>query len=40
MALSAELSDAGRTPENIHTDAVLTMDKLDTGWEVGGFIST
>ena len=34
MALSAELGKAGLTPETIRTSAVLTMDKLDSGWTV------
>ena len=34
MALSAELGKAGMTPETIRTAAVLTMDKLESGWTV------
>jgi osmotically inducible protein OsmC len=34
MALSAELSKAGLTPETIRTSAAVTMDKLDSGWTV------
>ncbi len=34
MALSAELGKGGITPESIRTDALLTMDRLETGWTV------
>ncbi len=34
MALSAQLGNAGLTPESIATSADLTMEKLDTGWAV------
>ena len=34
MALSAELGKVGMTPETIRTAAVLTMDKLESGWTV------
>jgi osmotically inducible protein OsmC len=34
MALSAELGNAGMTPETIRTTATLTMDKLESGWTV------
>lgn len=34
MALSAELGKGGVTPESIRTDALLTMDRLETGWTV------
>ena len=34
MALSAQLGNAGITPENLETTASLTLDKLDAGWTV------
>src|SRR5215472_14351518 len=34
MALSAQLGNAGITPESLETTASLTMDKLDAGWTV------
>jgi osmotically inducible protein OsmC len=34
MALSAQLSSAGLTPESISTSAALTLEKLDAGWTV------
>ena len=34
MAFSAELGQAGITPESIHTTATITMDKTDVGWTV------
>ena len=34
MALSAELGKSGLTPEFIQTTAILTMDRLETGWTV------
>jgi len=34
MALSAELGKGGITPESIQTAALLTMDRLETGWTV------
>ncbi|HZR31853.1 MAG TPA: OsmC family protein [Terriglobales bacterium] len=34
MALSAQLGQAGLTPESIDTTATLTMDKLETGWAI------
>lgn len=34
MALSAELGKAGITPESIQTAALLTLDRLETGWTV------
>ena len=34
MAFSAELGQAGITPESIHTTATITMDKTDAGWTV------
>ena len=34
MALSAQLTGAGLTPDTIGTSAALTLEKLDTGWTV------
>jgi lipoyl-dependent peroxiredoxin len=34
MALSAQLSGAGFTPESLETSAAVTMDKLDAGWTI------
>ena len=34
MALSAQLGNAGITPETLETTASLTLDKLDAGWTV------
>ncbi|HXE89910.1 MAG TPA: OsmC family protein [Terriglobales bacterium] len=34
MALSAQLGNAGMTPESIRTNARLTMEKLEAGWTV------
>ncbi|HYT07367.1 MAG TPA: OsmC family protein [Rugosimonospora sp.] len=34
MALSAQLGNAGMTPESLETTASLTLDKLDAGWTV------
>jgi lipoyl-dependent peroxiredoxin len=34
MALSAELGKANITPESIHTSAIVTLDKSDSGWAV------
>ena len=34
MALSAELGKSGLTPESIQTTAILTMDRMETGWTV------
>jgi lipoyl-dependent peroxiredoxin len=34
MALSAQLSGAGFTPETLETSAAVTMDKLDAGWTI------
>ena len=34
MALSAQLGNAGMTPESIDTTAVTKMEKLDAGWTV------
>ena len=34
MALSAELGQAGLTPDSIATSAALTMERLEAGWTV------
>ena len=34
MALSAQLGNAGITPESLETTASLTLDKLDSGWSI------
>jgi osmotically inducible protein OsmC len=34
MALSAQLSAAGLTPESLATSAALTLEKLEAGWTV------
>jgi lipoyl-dependent peroxiredoxin len=34
MALSAQLGNAGITPESLVTTAALTLDKLDSGWTI------
>jgi osmotically inducible protein OsmC len=34
MALSAQLGEAKLKPESIATSAMLTMEKLDTGWTI------
>ncbi len=34
MALSAQLGNAGITPESLETTASLTLDKLDVGWSI------
>jgi osmotically inducible protein OsmC len=34
MALSAQLTGAGLTPDKIATSAALTLEKLDAGWTV------
>ena len=34
MALSAQLGNAGITPESLETTAALTLEKLDAGWTV------
>jgi osmotically inducible protein OsmC len=34
MALSAQLGNANITPESIHTNATLSLDKLDSGWTI------
>ncbi len=34
MALSAQLAGAQLTAESIHTNAILTMEKLEAGWTI------
>ena len=34
MALSAQLGNAGLTPEKLETKATVTLDKLEAGWSV------
>ena len=34
MALSAQLGNAGLTPDSIKTNATLTMEKFDSGWTI------
>lgn len=34
MALSAQLGNAGLTPDSIKTNATLTLEKLDSGWTI------
>src|SRR5687768_13529827 len=34
MALSGQLSNAGRTAESIQTEAIVTMEKTDAGFTV------
>ena len=34
MALSAQLGNAGLTPERLSTTATMTFDKLEAGWTV------
>ena len=34
MALSAQLGNAGLTPDKLETKATVTLDKLDAGWAV------
>jgi len=34
MALSAQLGNAGITPESLETTASLTLDKLEAGWTI------
>jgi len=34
MALSAQLGGAQLTPDSINTSAILTMEKLDSGWTI------
>ena len=36
MALAYQLSGAGHTPEELSTEAVLDMQKGDTGWSITG----
>ncbi len=36
MALSAQLGNAGATPESIRTQATADFEKLDAGWTVTG----
>ena len=38
MALSAQLGNAGLTPEKLETTATVTFDKLDAGWTVTGIL--
>lgn len=34
MALSAQLGEAGLTPQRIDTNAIVTMEKVDAGWAI------
>ena len=34
MALSAQLGNAGITPESLETTASLSLDKLESGWAI------
>ena len=34
MALSAQLGNAGITPDSLETTASLTLEKLETGWTI------
>lgn len=34
MALSAQLGNAGLTPDSIKTNATLSLEKLDSGWTI------
>ncbi|HKS74337.1 MAG TPA: OsmC family protein [Terriglobales bacterium] len=34
MALSAQLGNAGLTPDSIKTNATLSLEKLDAGWTI------
>ena len=34
MALSAQLGQAGLTPESINTTATLSLEKLEAGWAI------
>ena len=34
MALSGQLGNAGLVAQSIHTDATVTLEKLDAGWTV------
>jgi osmotically inducible protein OsmC len=36
MALSAQLGEAGLTPEKLETTATVTFDKVEAGWTVTG----
>jgi lipoyl-dependent peroxiredoxin len=36
MALAYQLSGAGHAPEELNTEAVLTMERADTGWSITG----
>lgn len=36
MALAAELGKAGMNPEEIETQATVTMEKTDSGWRITG----
>jgi len=36
MALAYQLSGAGHPPEHVNTEAVLDMQKGDTGWSITG----
>lgn len=36
MALSFQLTGAGFPPDEIHTDAILSMEKEDAGWAIKG----
>ena len=38
MALSAQLGNAGLTPEKLETTATVTFDKLEAGWTVTGIL--
>ena len=36
MALSFQLSNNGFTPDQLETEAVVNMEKFDSGWEITG----
>jgi osmotically inducible protein OsmC len=36
MALAAELGRAGLNPEEISTQAIVTLDKVEAGWRITG----
>ena len=38
MALSAQLGNAGLTPEKLETTATVTFDKLEAGWTVTNIV--
>ena len=38
MALSAQLGNAGLTPEKLSTTATVTFDKLEAGWTVTNIV--